>query len=83
MMLKPFQVRDLHGSSSGGPEEVSPRPSNLHGVMQVSAADYDNITLNHPRARLTYLDDDDGDQITARPNPTSFLLSNQAANSFM
>ncbi|GLI80995.1 hypothetical protein PoHVEF18_009363 [Penicillium ochrochloron] len=60
-MMKPFQIRDLHGASSQGHEEVSHRTSK--GVVQVSAADYDDIALNHPRARLTYLDEDDGDQI--------------------
>ncbi|KAJ5390120.1 uncharacterized protein N7496_001188 [Penicillium cataractarum] len=63
-MLKPFQIRNLRESSSGDLEDVSRRPSGPHGVVRVSAADYDDIALNHPRARLTYLDEDDGDQIT-------------------
>lgn len=67
MMMKPFQIRDLHGSSSQGLDEVSHPTSNPHGVVQVSAADYDDIALNHPRARLTYLDEDDGDQIMVGP----------------
>ncbi|KAJ5574161.1 uncharacterized protein N7459_008588 [Penicillium hispanicum] len=59
-MLKPFQVRDLHLSSDAeGEHSDSP-----HGVVQISAIDYDGLASSHPRARLTYLDDDDGDQIT-------------------
>ncbi|KAJ5920782.1 hypothetical protein N7466_009108 [Penicillium verhagenii] len=58
-MLKPFQIRDHQGSPSSSPVESS-------GIreVQISAYDYDNLASNHPRARLTYPDDDDGDQIT-------------------
>ncbi|KAJ5174830.1 uncharacterized protein N7482_000707 [Penicillium canariense] len=63
-MLKPFQIKDLHRSPSQSHEDLSGRPSSSRGVVQISAADYDDIASNHPRARLTYLDDDDGDQIT-------------------
>ncbi|KAJ5735180.1 uncharacterized protein N7483_000305 [Penicillium malachiteum] len=59
-MLKPFQIRDLHGSSPSNPEE----PSSSQGVVQLSSSDYDDLASTHPRARLTYIDDDDGDQIT-------------------
>ncbi|KAJ5723168.1 hypothetical protein N7488_001203 [Penicillium malachiteum] len=59
-MLKPFQIRDLHGSSPSNPEE----PSSSQGVVQISSSDYDDLASTHPRARLTYIDDDDGDQIT-------------------
>ncbi|KAJ6092508.1 hypothetical protein N7486_007797 [Penicillium sp. IBT 16267x] len=58
-MLKPFQIKDRQGS----PSSSSVEPSGIRGV-QISAFDYDNLASNHPRARLTYLDDDDGDQIT-------------------
>ncbi|KAJ5629058.1 hypothetical protein N7490_011286 [Penicillium lividum] len=58
-MLKPFQIRDQQGSPSSSPVQSSgPR-----GV-RISASDYDDLASHHPRARLTYLDDDDGDQIT-------------------
>ncbi|KAJ6020664.1 hypothetical protein N7540_006168 [Penicillium herquei] len=59
-MLNPFHIRDLHGSSPPNPEE----PSSSQGVVQISSSDYDDLASNHPRARLTYIDDDDGDQIT-------------------
>jgi hypothetical protein len=62
-MLKPFQIRDLHVSPSPVPEVNSDSPAS-QGVVQISAADYDDIASNHPRARLTYMDYDDGDQIT-------------------
>jgi hypothetical protein len=32
--------------------------------VQLSASDYDEIALSRPRARLTYVDDDDGEIIT-------------------
>lgn len=75
MMLKPFQIRDLH-ESSRNVDDGSRRSSNLHGLVQISAADYDDIASNHPRARLTYLDDDDGDgdQITVSPTHEGFKL---------
>lgn len=40
--------------------------SGRSGTMQISSTDYDEIASQHPRARLTYLDDDDtdGDKIT-------------------
>ncbi|KAJ5552140.1 hypothetical protein N7494_001518 [Penicillium frequentans] len=59
MMLKPFQIKDQQGSPSSNPVG----PSAIREV-QISASEYDDIASNHPRARLTYLDDDDGDQIT-------------------
>ncbi|TPR10025.1 TIGR00730 family protein [Aspergillus niger] len=74
-MLKPFQIRDLHGSPSHTPAEVplastqpltrepsSPRAR--RGIVQLSAPQYDDLASNHPRARLTYVDDDDGEIIT-------------------
>ncbi|KAJ5211835.1 uncharacterized protein N7498_003481 [Penicillium cinerascens] len=62
-MLKPFQIRDLHVSPSSG-HEVNSDPPVSQGVVQISATDYDDIASNYPRARLTYMDYDDGDQIT-------------------
>ncbi|RAH54314.1 hypothetical protein BO85DRAFT_379751 [Aspergillus piperis CBS 112811] len=74
-MLKPFQIRDLHGSPSHTSAEVpsastqpltrepsSPRAR--RGIVQLSAPQYDDLASNHPRARLTYVDDDDGEIIT-------------------
>lgn len=78
-MLKPFQIRDLHGPRPQGDSTESTkdsaqtvidhqtRPSqskNRHGTMQLSSSDYDVIASTHPRARLTYPDDDDGEVIT-------------------
>lgn len=37
---------------------------NRHGTVQISSSDYDEIASTHPRARLTYVDDDDGEVIT-------------------
>lgn len=71
-MLKPFQIKDQQGSQSSN----RLGPSGIRGV-QISASDYDDLASNHPRARLTYLDDDDGDQITVGPTPKlfSYILS--------
>jgi hypothetical protein len=73
-MLKPFQIRDLHGSPTQEDAYNSlgclPRGHHGHntsrrsGIVQLSASDYDEIALSHPRARLTYADDDDGEIIT-------------------
>lgn len=66
MMLKPFQIRNLHVSSTTGYKEHSDR---RHGVIQLSVVDYDDLASSHPRARLTYLDDDDGDEVTVNLHP--------------
>ncbi|OGM45750.1 RNA binding protein [Aspergillus bombycis] len=75
-MLKPFQIRDLHRSSSQDNlaasqnldhavvEDRSTLQSHHQGIVRLSATEYDEITTNHPRARLTYVDDDDDELIT-------------------
>ncbi|PWY87921.1 hypothetical protein BO94DRAFT_534925 [Aspergillus sclerotioniger CBS 115572] len=75
-MFKPFQIRDLHGSPSHTSAEESltssPKPLSRElaslrtrrGIVQLSASEYDNLSSKHPRARLTYVDDDDGELIT-------------------
>ena len=64
-MLKPFQIRDLQGSPLRDQEGDS---DGSRGVVRISAIDYDDLASNHPRARLSYLDDDDGDKIEVRYN---------------
>lgn len=61
-MLKLFQIRNLHDSPSS------------RGVIQICEADYDDIAINHPPARLTYIDDEDGDQITVRIDEESRIF---------
>ncbi|KAJ5130613.1 uncharacterized protein N7515_006652 [Penicillium bovifimosum] len=61
-MLKPFQIRDLRASPSQHPEQLAASRSTPSGVVQISAADYDALASNHPRARLTYVDEDDDDE---------------------
>ncbi|KAJ5960560.1 uncharacterized protein N7479_007710 [Penicillium vulpinum] len=60
-MLKPFQIRNLRVSTQHQPDQLadSRTPS---GVVQISATDYDDLASNHPRARLTYTDEDDDDE---------------------
>jgi hypothetical protein len=41
--------------------ELQTRP---RGIVRLSAPEYDDIATNHPRARLTYIDEDDGELIT-------------------
>ncbi|KAL4956476.1 hypothetical protein BDW69DRAFT_158584 [Aspergillus filifer] len=75
-MLKPFLIRDLYEDSQlhdiiedtasdlYNATDVSVGPQRRHGLVQVAAADYDEIAYTNPQARLTYLDEDDGDIIT-------------------
>jgi hypothetical protein len=55
-MLKPFQVRDLRLPRQI--EQLSTHP-NFSGIVRISTTDYDEIASNYPRARLTYLDEDE------------------------
>lgn len=59
-MLKPFQIRDLRVSQPDEPIDSRSNPS----VVQISSTDYDQIASDHPRARLTYVDEDDHERIT-------------------
>jgi hypothetical protein len=77
-MLKPFLIRDLHDDPQQQEDIVDDTASDLynatdiisigphrrHGLVQLPAADYDEIAYIHPQARLTYLDEDDGETIT-------------------
>ncbi|KAJ5507874.1 hypothetical protein N7527_010017 [Penicillium freii] len=60
-MLKPFQIRNLRVSTQNQPEQLADSRTPT-GVVQISATDYDDLASNHPRARLTYMDDDDDDE---------------------
>lgn len=58
-----------------GHHHISDR-SSRHGVVQLSASEYDEIALNHPRAMLTYVDEeDDGEVITVSFLPEALLFS--------
>lgn len=78
-MLSPFQIRDLHRSQAEANSNGSTilagdglAPSTYHDdenqtshrTVRISSSDYDEIANTHPRARLTYVDDDDGEVIT-------------------
>ncbi|OJJ51414.1 hypothetical protein ASPZODRAFT_127482 [Penicilliopsis zonata CBS 506.65] len=77
-MLRPFHIRDLAVSpyvasesdttvstgdhSQGEDGEISqPQP---HATVQISSSEYDRIAVDNPRARLMYVDNDDGELIT-------------------
>ncbi|KAJ5163725.1 uncharacterized protein N7500_005555 [Penicillium coprophilum] len=60
-MLKPFQIRNLRVPAQHQPEQPADSRTSS-GVVQISATDYDDLASNHPRARLTYIDDDDDDE---------------------
>lgn len=49
-------------------------PQNRAALVQLSTSEYDDIATNHPRARLTYLDEDDGDLITVSSLAVESLL---------
>ncbi|KAJ5748891.1 uncharacterized protein N7511_010587 [Penicillium nucicola] len=55
-MLKPFQIRNLRESE----QELA--DSHSFGVVQISSTDYDDLATTHPRARLTYTEEDDEDE---------------------
>lgn len=81
-MLKPFQIRDLHeapSQSQGGASTSSA------GTVQISSTDYDDIATNHPRARLTYLDDDDedGDKITVTLHHIKTIIHDSVTDSYI
>lgn len=42
----------------------SKQSEHSHGTVKLSSSEYDEIASTHPRARLTYVDDDDGEVIT-------------------
>ncbi|KAK1142178.1 hypothetical protein N8T08_008104 [Aspergillus melleus] len=73
-MLKPFQIRDLHRPPSSSQEnnrepssdilQHTPSSPRRPGIVAVSASQYNDIASSHPHARLTYIDDDDGELIT-------------------
>ncbi|EEH08992.1 RNA binding domain-containing protein [Histoplasma capsulatum G186AR] len=44
---------------------VTPSPAtDRHGIVRVSAEEYDETIAAHPQSKLTYMDEDDGDTIT-------------------
>ncbi|EED20295.1 RNA binding protein, putative [Talaromyces stipitatus ATCC 10500] len=76
IVLKPFQIRNLHFYpaeenlydsstesivSNSPADDTQARPSSL---IHLSAGEYDKIINDHPNGTLTYIDDDDGDIIT-------------------
>lgn len=79
MMLKPFQIKDLHEASSRYEGE---RFARSNRVVQISTTDYDDLASNHPRARLTYLDEDDGDNIEVRYHILFFYLTGLLAHAY-
>ncbi|KAF9884064.1 hypothetical protein FE257_002353 [Aspergillus nanangensis] len=76
-MLELFQIRDLHRAPSTEPQNdaeclfdlsnhslnTQTEPQTRRGIIQISRSDYDELATNHPRAQLTYTDDDDGELI--------------------
>lgn len=63
-MLKPFQIRNLRVSEQELADSRSPS-----GVVQISSTDYDDLATTHPRARLTYIDEDEDDDETITVSP--------------
>lgn len=62
---EPASPHDVAHEAEGRPQPTANElPQARHGIVQLSTTDYDDIASNHPRARLTYIDDDDGELIT-------------------
>ena len=78
-MLKPFRVKGLNGSPTTDDINDRPAPvaplslvvndgtvksrTPRSGVVHLSAPQYDEIVTTHPKAALTYMDEDDGEVI--------------------
>lgn len=75
-MLKPFRIKGLNGSTSADERTAKSVPLSLvtndgimkprtprSGVVHLSAPQYDQIVTTHPKAALTYMDEDDGEVI--------------------
>lgn len=69
-MLKPFRIKDLlHDEEdlySASPTDQTPNDLR-DAVVQITATQYDNTVTNNPAARLSYVDEDDGEHITVSP----------------
>lgn len=70
-MLKPFRIRDLldDDEDRNGDDVTfvkSNENSNLEprdGIVQVTSSQYDDTVARNPEARLSYVDEDDGEAI--------------------
>ncbi|KLJ08499.1 hypothetical protein EMPG_16042 [Blastomyces silverae] len=71
-ILVPNKTRSDHSDASSGgkrnklthlPASSSPT-TDRHGIVRVSAEEYDETIAANPLAKLTYMDEDDGDTIT-------------------
>ena len=71
-MLPPFRIRNLRESSrladtnDHGGHSTELGAQDQHGIVQVSAPEYDATISTHPEATLKYMDEDDGEVITVR-----------------
>lgn len=77
-MLKPFQIRQLRASSQAQSKELPGSVSTPSGVVQISTSDYDDLASNHPRARLTYADEDDDDETITVSSRKNHHLSSES-----
>ncbi len=77
-MLPPFRIRNLGRSNSTGDTATHSRAStelgdpHRHGIVQVSAPEYDATISTHPEATLRYMDEDDGEVITVSSSVTCY-----------
>lgn len=78
MMLPPFRIRNLRRSISTADTDTHSRVStelgapDHHGIVQVSAPEYDATISTHPEAKLKYMDEDDGEVITVSSSVTRY-----------
>lgn len=67
-------LEDNHDTAQGLAHPVRYSQFGLNKTVQLSAAQYDDLAENHPPARLTYNDDDDGEIITVSTRRISYGL---------
>jgi hypothetical protein len=75
-MLKPFRIRellhdddDLYSASQSDQDEglLSGNDTRIRdGIVQLTSTEYDETVTRNPAARLSYVDEDDGEHITVR-----------------
>ena len=67
-MLPAFRVRDLHLyiRESSSPASSQEGMTEHHPLVRITDSQYDDTVSDHPVAKLSYVDDDDGEIVTVR-----------------
>ena len=63
-MLKPFRIRELlNAVDDTTPRQGDGNGNARDGVVRVTSSQYDETVTTNPEARLSYVDEDDGESI--------------------